>query len=196
MTTQTRMQVTRMLAFGALAALAAGLAAAPTRAAAGGDQAAAVKQAQATVEEFRRADPGLARFFEGAVGYAVFPAIGKGGAVVGAAWGRGVLFERGDPTGLATLTQVTVGAQLGGQSYSELVFFETPEALASFKRSQLAMAAQASAVVAASGASADARYGRGVAVFTLPRAGLMAEASVGGQRFAFRPFGKANQGGG
>ena len=186
----------RTLVLGALATLvlAMGLAALPTRGdgwGAGGHagkQPGIVKDAEATAADFRRADPNLARFFDDAMGYAVFPSVGKGGAGIGGAYGRGVLFERGEATGHTTLTQVTVGAQLGGQAYSELVFFETPQALASFKKGQLAMAAQVSAVVASSGASVDARYARGVAVFTLAKAGLMAEASVGGQKFDYRPF--------
>lgn len=149
-----------------------------------------VKEADASVSSFEAADPGLAHFLAGAAGYAVFPSVGKGAVGVGAAYGRGVLFERGQPTGRTTLTQVTVGAQLGGQAYSELVVLESQEAVAKFKKGQLAMAAQVSAVAATAGASANARYERGVAVFTLTRGGLMAEASVGGQKFAFRPVAK------
>jgi lipid-binding SYLF domain-containing protein len=191
--TMNRTGVVQQL-FGAIAALAIGLSPFPARSAGWGhgghDGASAgmVKDAVASVTDFRRADPSLSRFFEGAVGYAVFPSVGKGGAGVGGAYGRGVVFERGEAIGRTTLTQVTVGAQLGGQAYSELVFFETPEALAAFKKGQLAMAAQVSAVIASSGASVDARYARGVAVFTLARAGLMAEVSVGGQKFGFKPF--------
>ncbi len=150
-----------------------------------------VREANAAVEAFRQADPTLSQFFNGAAGYAVFPSIGKGAIGIGGAYGRGVLFERGQPTGVASLTQVTIGAQLGGQAYSEIVFFDSEDALARFKKGQLAMAAQVSAVVAATGASANARYAQGVAVFTLPRGGLMAEASVGGQKFGFRPFARA-----
>jgi lipid-binding SYLF domain-containing protein len=192
MKTQTR-TLMRTLLSGALAASVAGVIASPARAVGWGSGANAgrsgiVKDAEAAAADFRRADPGLSRFFDGAVGYAVFPSVGKGAAGLGGAWGRGVLFERGEAIGLTTLTQVTVGAQLGGQAYSEIVFFETPEAISSFKKGQLAMAAQVSAVVASTGASVDARYARGVAVFTLAKAGLMAEASVGGQRFEFKPF--------
>jgi lipid-binding SYLF domain-containing protein len=149
-----------------------------------------VRDAEGTIAAFRQADPTLSRFFDEAVGYAVFPGVGKGAFGIGGAYGRGVLFEHGQATGLASLTQLTVGAQLGGQAYSEIVFFNSEEAVASFKKGQLAMAAQVSAVVAASGASANARYAQGVAVFTLPKGGLMAEASVGGQKFGFRPFAK------
>ncbi len=188
---------------GAMAALALGAAAASTLASEptatgsekSGQHAAArhglVRDAEATVEAFQRADPSLSRFFDSAMGYAVFPSVGKGAAGIGGAYGRGVLFEHCKPTGRTTLTQVTIGAQLGGQAYSEIVFLETKEAVASFKKGQLAMAAQLSAVAAAAGTSANARYAQGVAVFTLAKGGLMAEASVGGQKFAFRPFAKA-----
>ncbi len=192
---------------GVLAALAVGAVAAPTFASdysseTGGQDAAAsqkpgrdpaashrmVRDAEGTITAFRQADPTLSRFFDEAVGYAVFPSVGKGAFGIGGAYGRGVLFEHGQATGLASLTQVTVGAQLGGQAYSEIVFFNSEEAVSKFRKGELAMAAQVSAVVAASGASANARYAQGVAVFTLPKGGLMAEASVGGQKFGFRPF--------
>lgn len=194
---------------GVLAALAVGVVAAPALASdyssetggqnatgsqkSGRDPAAShgmVRDAEGTITAFRQADPTLSRFFDEAVGYAVFPSVGKGAFGIGGAYGRGVLFEHGQATGLASLTQLTVGAQLGGQAYSEIVFFNSEEAVASFRKGQLAMAAQVSAVVAASGASANARYAQGVAVFTLPKGGLMAEASVGGQKFGFRPFAK------
>ncbi len=117
--------------------------------------------------------------------------VGKGAAGIGGAYGRGVLFEHGRPTGQTSLTQVTIGAQLGGQAYSEIVFFESESAATSFKKGEFAMAAEVSAVVAATGASANAKYANGVAVFTLAKGGLMAEASVGGQKFGFRPFARA-----
>ena len=149
-----------------------------------------VRHSEATLAAFRQTDPGLSRFLSGAAGYAVFPSVGKGAVGIGGAYGQGVLFEHGAPTGRSTVSQVTIGAQLGAQAYSEIVFLETPEALAQFKKGEYAMAAQVSAVAAASGASANARYAQGVAVFTLARGGLMAEASVGGQRFAFTPVEK------
>ena len=149
-----------------------------------------VKEAQETVAVFKKADPGLSRFFDNAVGYAVFPTVGKGAVGVGGAAGSGVVFEKGKAIGKASLTQVTVGAQLGGQTYSEVIFFETEPALTDFKNGTFALAAQASAVAAAKDASANAKYEKGVAVFTTGKGGLMFEASVGGQKFAFEPFGK------
>lgn len=149
-----------------------------------------VKEAQETVSVFKKADPGLSRFFARAVGYAVFPTVTKGAIGIGGAAGSGVLFEKGKATGKASLSQVTVGAQLGAQTYSEVVFFETAAALTDFKKGTLALAAQVSAVAAAAGASENAKYQNGVAVFTIGKGGLMFEASVGGQKFAFEPFAK------
>ena len=85
---------------------------------------------------------------------------------------------------------MTVGAQIGGQEFSEVIFFETKEALAKFKESGYALSAQLSAVAAAEGASKDAKYVDGVLVFTQAKKGLMVEASVGGQKFKFEPVGK------
>jgi lipid-binding SYLF domain-containing protein len=149
-----------------------------------------VKEAQATVVDFKKADPEMSRFFDKAVGYAVFPTVKKGAVGVGGASGSGIVFEKGTAVGKASLTQVTIGAQIGGQTYSEVIFFETASALTDFKKGTLALAAQASAVAASAGASKDVKYQDGVAVFTHEKGGLMAEASVGGQKFRFEPFAK------
>jgi Las17-binding protein actin regulator len=149
-----------------------------------------VKEAQATIAVFKKADPGLARFFDTAVAYVVFPTVTKGAIGVGGAAGSGVVFEKGKAVGKASLTQVTIGAQLGGQTYSEVIFFESEPAYSDFKKGSLALAAQASAVAASTGVSTNAKYEKGVAVVTTGKGGLMAEASVGGQKFGFEPFGK------
>ena len=149
------------------------------------------KHARQAVGELQRADPGLTRFFDEAAGYAVFPTVGKGGMGIGGARGTGVLYEKGVVTGKTTLTQLTVGLQLGGQAYTEVIFFETEQTLAAFKKGEFAMAAQVSAVAAKAGASANARYVDGVSVFTLAKGGVMAEASVGGQKFSYHAFQKA-----
>jgi lipid-binding SYLF domain-containing protein len=145
-------------------------------------------EAARTIALYQKADPGITRFFEKAAGYAVFPSVAKGAVGIGGAHGDGIVYERGRPVGKASLTQVTIGAQLGGQELSQVIFFETPQALATFKQSKMAMSAQVSAVALKSGASANAKYQDGVAVFTATKGGLMAEASVGGQKFTFEPF--------
>ena len=144
----------------------------------------------AAIKEFKKADAGLKDTFKKAAGYVVFPNVGKGGFILGGAHGNGHVYEKGKLIGYASLTQVTVGAQVGGQEFSEVIFFETKEALAKFKESGFAMSAQLSAVAAAEGASKNAKYVDGVMVFTRAKEGLMAEASVGGQKFKFEPVGK------
>jgi lipid-binding SYLF domain-containing protein len=152
------------------------------------DRARLVEQAHITIAAFKKNDESMEKFFDNSVGYAVFPSVGKGAVGVGGAYGRGVLYEDGKPIGYCDLSQGTIGLQLGGQAYSEIIFFETRDALLNFKTGNFAFSAQASAVAARHGASADADYERGVAVFTMTRGGLMYEASIGGQKFSFEPM--------
>lgn len=143
--------------------------------------------AEAAVQQFKTSDPQLNVFFNASEGYAVFPTVGKGGVGIGGAYGHGVLYEGGVVTGYCDLSQASIGFQLGGQAYSEIIFFETRGALANFKSGTYAFAAQASAVAATAGAAANADYEGGVAVFTEAKGGLMYEASVGGQKFSYEP---------
>ena len=141
------------------------------------------------IRDMKAADPGLATMLiDRCYGYAVFPNIGKGGVGVGGAYGRGEVFEHGRLVGYTEMTQATIGLQLGGQTYSELICFESKDALERFKNGNTNFAAQASAVAIKSGASSDAKFTDGVAVFTKPKGGLMGEASVGGQKFSFQPL--------
>jgi lipid-binding SYLF domain-containing protein len=147
-----------------------------------------VSEATATKAVFIKTDPGLAQLFQTAPGYVIFPSIGKGAIGVGGAHGKGVVFQQGRPVGKASLSQLTVGAQIGGQAYSEVIIFETPETLAHFMQGKVAFSGQVSAVALKAGASGDARYKEGVMVFTATKGGLMVEASVGGQKFGYEPF--------
>lgn len=143
------------------------------------------EQCNAAVERFVAVDSDLKRLFDTATGYVVFPSVAKGGFVFGGARGDGVAYEKGQVIGKSVLTQVTVGAQIGGQEFAEVIFFESKEAFDSFKSSKLTMSAQVSAVAAAEGASKNAKYMEGVLIFTRAKQGLMAEASVGGQKLKF-----------
>lgn len=148
------------------------------------------KEVTATIALFKKTDPKMEKLFKDAAGYAVFSGIGKGAIGIGAAYGEGEVFAKGKKTGRASVTQVTIGLQLGGQAYDEVVFFETKEALEEFQGGKFALSAQVSAVAAAEGASANAKYQQGVMVFTIAKGGLMYEASVGGQKFKFFPLKK------
>ena len=137
---------------------------------------------------FLEKDEGMSKLFESSYGYVIFPNVGKGGLVVGGGGGNGVAYEQGKMIGMAKLTQVTVGFQAGGQSFREIIFFKGKKELDRFKKNKLEFSAQVSAVAAASGASADAKYIEGVVVMTMAKGGLMYEATIGGQKFKFEPF--------
>jgi lipid-binding SYLF domain-containing protein len=161
---------------------------------------------QATIDVFKQAGES-GRFFNSAYGYAVFPNIGKGGIVVGGAYGTGRVYAQGSHTGDVKMTQVTLGLQLGGQTYSQIIFFQDQRAFRAFIGSNFEFGAQATAVAITAGASASAtttgssagtsggqhdadtvgQYYKGMAVFTVAKGGLMVEASLGGQKFEYTP---------
>lgn len=146
-------------------------------------------KAQEAIGVLKEKDPSVQRFFDAAVAYVVIPTVGKAGFGIGGARGKGVLYENGAVTAIVTLTQLSFGFQWGGQAYSEFIFFKDDVALADFKRGNYELGAQASAVAVTAGASADADYSSGVAIFTQAKGGLMYEASVGGQKFKVEPKG-------
>ena len=138
--------------------------------------------------DIKKADPGIQEFFENSAGYAVFPTVGKGAIGVGGAHDKGLVIVNDKAIGKTSLSQVTVGLSLGGQKYSQFIFFKDDVALGHFQRGNYEMGAQASAVAVTAGASADANYDKGVAIFTNVGGGLMADASVGGQKFTYEAF--------
>lgn len=178
----------RAPALAVLVALGLSLAACSTAPKSEAGRAELASETQTAMANFRKADPAIDSFLDKAYGYAVFPTVGKGAIGVGGAYGQGEVFEQGKKIGYADLTQATIGLQLGGQAYSELIVFENKAALDRFKAGELAFAAQASAVALKSGATGNASYNDGVAVFTAGESGLMYEASIGGQKFSFQPL--------
>lgn len=145
-----------------------------------------VKDALAAKEDFIRTDHLMKNLFDNAYGYVIFPNVGKGAIGIGGAAGNGAVFQKGSLIGMAKMTQVTIGFQWGGQAYREVIFFETRNDLGRFKENKLEFSAQASAVAATAGASANVKYKDGVMIFSQIKGGLMYEASVGGQKFHFR----------
>ncbi|MCG6878878.1 MAG: hypothetical protein LJE96_06985 [Deltaproteobacteria bacterium] len=139
------------------------------------------------IADFKNSDPSMEVFFQKAYGFAIFPSVGKGGIGIGGAYGKGKVYSQGRLVGTTSLTQFTLGLQLGGQAYREIIFFEDKVALDLFKYGKFEFGAQASAVAVTAGVSADSDYSGGVAVFTLAKSGLMFEASLGGQKFSFEP---------
>jgi len=172
----------------AAVALAAGGLARTSYAAPSAKDAELINEANQTIAVYRRADPGIDDFFRRSVGYVVFPGAGKGGLGIGGAHGTGVLYEHGVPVGQVKMSQVTIGAQAGGQEFSEIVFFQIAKPMDDLKAGNSSLSAQASAVALNAGASAKAKFKNGVAVFTATKGGLMLEASVGGQKFSYTAY--------
>jgi len=150
------------------------------------------KEADLTIEKFKAADPDLQKFFTNAAAYAVFPDITKGGWVLGGAYGRGIIYEKGPngpvSTGYVDTTHASIGLQWGGQDFSEVIFLNTPEAVTKFKNGRIKLSASVSAVAAEDGASKGIYYANNVAVFTLGEEGLMIEGALGGQEFGYHPL--------
>ena len=147
------------------------------------------ESAQRTIRLFQKTDPSLRVFFDEAYGYAVFPDVYKGGILLlGGARGDGYVYEQGTLIGRSSITQINVGPQLGGQAFSEIIFFRSQADLEDFKKGNYELNAQASAIVVTAGVATNSEYSDGVAIFALPKSGLMVEASVGGQKFSFKPY--------
>ncbi len=151
-------------------------------------------------------DAGISNMFSDAYGYAIFPTIGKAGFLVGGAYGQGRVYEQGKHIGNTTMAQATVGFQLGGAGFSEVIFFQDKRALNEFINGSFEFGAEAQAVaitaaagaaantagnsVAASGGKNNANIGsggyhKGMATYTITKGGLMYEVSVGGQKFSY-----------
>ena len=149
-------------------------------------------------------------YFDNSYGYAVFPTIGKAGIGIGGAHGKGKVYKQGGAIGDSKMTQVTVGLQLGGQAYSQIIFFENESSLNDFTSGNFEFSAQATAVALTAGASAEANtgggtaagasggkndastvsrgYRKGMAIFTVAKGGLMYEAALGGQKYSYKPL--------
>jgi lipid-binding SYLF domain-containing protein len=145
-------------------------------------------EVQDAISAFKSTDPDLEAFFEKAYGYAVFPSVGKAGMGFGGAYGKGVVYEQGKVVGKTTLKQLSMGFQFGGESYREIIFFKDAKTLNDFKQGNYELGAQATAVVVKKGASKNADFDKGVAVFTQTKGGMMFDVSVGGQKFTFEPL--------
>lgn len=143
------------------------------------------EKAKATLLE---TDPGLEKFFDTSTGYVIFPNVGKGALIIGGSMGNGVVYENEQIIGMADLKNLSLGMQAGGESHIEIIFFETKKALEKFKEGNFEFSARVSAIAADKGISKDANYSENVLVITLPKKGIMADTSVGGQKFKYYPF--------
>ena len=144
-------------------------------------------ETRATLKRLRDEDAGLDDLLGRAHAYAVFPSVGKAAAVIGGAFGMGEVFRKGKLVGYAAVAQLTVGVQLGGDTFAQVIAFEDEAAFGRFARGRWAFAASASAVAVSAGAAASADYENGAVVFVRPEGGLLVEAALGAQKLFFRP---------
>ncbi|HUJ59139.1 MAG TPA: YSC84-related protein [Kofleriaceae bacterium] len=148
-----------------------------------------MQSANATLGEMETRDPGLPSLLDTAQAYAVFPDVGAAGALVaGGAYGKGILYEHGVPTGYVELRQGSIGLELGGQTFAELVVLSSQDEVDRLKAGSFDVGASASAVALKAGAAATARLQPGSTAFVMPRGGLMAGISVHGQQIQYRPL--------
>jgi lipid-binding SYLF domain-containing protein len=170
--------------------------------------AAEVEDYSGTINVFKES-PAVAKFFNNSYGYAVFPTIGKAGFVVGGSYGKGQVYRDGKVTGKTAVMEGSIGFQLGGEAFSQIIFFQDKRAYDEFTSGNFEFGATAQAVVITAGAQAKAgttgtsagasagpktgvqaetEYVKGMATFVHSKGGLMYEASIGGQKFTFEPL--------
>jgi lipid-binding SYLF domain-containing protein len=177
------MQVIKSLAVVAL--LFAGCATAPSSTA---DKQNLRQSANATLSEMIARNPKIQGVIGQAQAYAVFPSIGKGGVIVGGAFGRGVLYEGGVPTGFVSLQQASIGAQLGGQTFAELLVLRSPRDVESVKDGTFKANADLGVVFLNAGAAGQAPFDPSASVFVMPHGGLMVDVSINGQKLSYSSF--------
>ena len=143
------------------------------------------QQASTTLSTMTSKDPSLGPLLDSAAGYVVFPNVGKGAFVVGGAHGQGVLYQRGMPIGYVELQQASIGAQVGAQSFAELIVLQSSDDVRRIKDGTFSLSGNASAVALSAGIAGSTDFRDGTAVFVMPRGGAMAEVAIGGQRLRY-----------
>lgn len=139
------------------------------------------------IAEFKAHDPSIQTFFDNSYGYAVLPRVTKGAFWFGVAGGQGMVFRRGQIAGYCKMGQATLGFSFGGEFFREIIFFRQEQDYQRFTQGEFAFSAQVTGTAITAGAAAKADYKDGMAVFVLADRGLMVDASLGGQKFAFTP---------
>jgi lipid-binding SYLF domain-containing protein len=141
-----------------------------------------------TIDAFVSAEPRFAEYLDQAAGYAVFPRVSRLGFIWGGAYGKGLVLEKGKLNGSCSQLLASVGAQLGLQSYQQVILFRTEESLENFQKGRLEFQGRASVAVATLGKSANPAHLPDVAIFSLTQAGLMIEASANVVKFGYQPI--------
>lgn len=144
----------------------------------------------ATIKEMSEKDPRIAPFLQTAYGYVCFPTVSYGGLIAAGGSGQGEVYLGGELVGFSRIFQASVGGNVGGRWYSELIFFKDKKAFENFKDGNLKFQLHAAAVAVTAGGGTQVDYENGVAVFTHDKFGLSAQAAIGGQEFKYEPIGE------
>jgi len=145
-------------------------------------------RSDSSLQMFLSHDPGLQKLIDSSAGYVIFPEVGKAAVAVGGASGLGTVYKHGQAVGSVKLQQLSVGPQIGGETYAELIIFRDEPALGRLMNNAFEFGAAASATILKAGAATDARFDEnGTLCYILPKGGLMAGADIHGQKFHFYP---------
>ena len=66
------------------------------------------------------------------------------------------MYRGGEVIGFTSTSDISIGAQAGGQAYSQIIFFK------------------------------NAQYEKGMAIFTMAKGGLMYAATIAGQKYTYK----------
>lgn len=150
-------------------------------------------RANVAIKEMKTTDPSLQNVLDNAYGYAIFPEVGTAAVGIGGSGGKGIVYQGGQQVGYATLNQGSLGPQLGGATFAELIVFRNADSMASFRNGDITFGADASATAVKAGAASATQFKNNTSIFVLPKGGLMAGASINGQVIHFVPS-NANNG--
>lgn len=143
----------------------------------------------AALKEIQDKHPEVKKVLKEAAGFAVVPEIGQASLVVGGAYGLGEVFEHEKVVGYAAIVQLTIGIQLGGTTFHELVVFHDEGSLKRFKLGKYAFAADAGVAIVKAGALASKGFGESSSIILFDEGGMLLDLAIGGQKFIFRPAG-------
>ena len=130
--------------------------------------------------------PGCETAAERAQGMLVFPKVTKGAIGVGGAYGEGALIVDDRTAGYYSTAAASIGLQLGGETFSQIIMFMTPQALESFRNSSgWEVGANAKVTMIDQGKAADINAviaDSPVLAFVFGQQGLMGDLSVEGAK--------------
>jgi len=142
---------------------------------------------KAAMDRFKKHVKGSTAYLKGAKGVLVMPHITKAGFVIGGKYGQGALQVGGKTVDYYSLTEGSVGWQIGAEKYDMVILFMTDEALKKFHSSEgweAGVDAEVTVIDVGADVSVETlRSQHPVAGFVFNQKGLMGGVSVKGAKF-------------